>query len=190
MTSFEAYRLYVALKKHFNSKSYDYFKYDGKVNVTHRSFERRPDQYFFHKLSKMRDAKMMLVYNLVDSDSWIGDICINEESLERYYMHKKVNQSLKREMELALSKFESITQMLSAENGMTPLIIKKFIQREVPLEILVVICDTLRTQAYWRRMVPNDPLLEKVLDIVVKYKGFMNYDKKEMKGIITKELPK
>ena len=39
MTDFEAYRQFLALKLHFTSEHYDYFKYNGKHNATVSSFE-------------------------------------------------------------------------------------------------------------------------------------------------------
>ena len=40
-TGFAAFALYNALKLHFTSKSYDYFKYNGKTNVTKTTFTER-----------------------------------------------------------------------------------------------------------------------------------------------------
>ena len=34
MTDFEAYRQFLALKLHFTSEHYDYFRYNGKHNAT------------------------------------------------------------------------------------------------------------------------------------------------------------
>ena len=49
---FEVYKTYLAVKLHFTSKSYDYIKYEGKVNAKLDTFTSRNDRYFFHKLSK------------------------------------------------------------------------------------------------------------------------------------------
>jgi len=43
MTAFESYRVYSALKLHFTTDSYDYFKYNGKTKVTPENFEKRKD---------------------------------------------------------------------------------------------------------------------------------------------------
>ena len=40
-TPLEAYQTYLAIKNHFSSPSYDYFKYQGKVKVNSQSFEKR-----------------------------------------------------------------------------------------------------------------------------------------------------
>ena len=52
MTGYEAFCLYTSLKLHFNSNSYDYFKYHGKVNTSVDAFENRKDKWHFYKLSR------------------------------------------------------------------------------------------------------------------------------------------
>jgi hypothetical protein len=54
---FTAYSEYLAIKRHFTTK-YDYFKYNGKVNVSKESFESRRDAYQFQRLSKKKDYKI------------------------------------------------------------------------------------------------------------------------------------
>ena len=51
-TGFAAYALWNALKLHFTSDSYDYFKYNGKTSISVTSFENRKDKYHFYKLSR------------------------------------------------------------------------------------------------------------------------------------------
>ena len=48
-TGFAAFALYNALKLHFTSDSYDYFKYHGKTNVSKQTFTTRKDKYQFYK---------------------------------------------------------------------------------------------------------------------------------------------
>lgn len=81
MTTFETFKLYIALKNHFTLKTYDYFKYNGKTRTSQKSFEKRNDKFFFQKLSKHNDILGFLVSNLiVNSKSWIKDLTYNEQS--------------------------------------------------------------------------------------------------------------
>ena len=52
MTGYEAFSIYNSLKLHFSQQSYNYFKYNGKSNITITSFENRKDKYHFYKLSR------------------------------------------------------------------------------------------------------------------------------------------
>ena len=48
---FDVFKTYLAVKNHFTT-DYDYNKYGGRVTAKLESFTKRPDRYFFHKLSK------------------------------------------------------------------------------------------------------------------------------------------
>ena len=60
MTEFDAYRQFLALKLHFTSNSYDYFKYNGKCNVTVSSFNKRREKFFFKKLSREYNSEELV----------------------------------------------------------------------------------------------------------------------------------
>ena len=51
MKAFDAYQVYTAIKLHFSSSRYDYFKFDGKTKVSIEKFLQRNDRYFFEKIS-------------------------------------------------------------------------------------------------------------------------------------------
>ena len=48
-TPFEVYTKYLALKNHFESKSYDYHKYGGKVRATTPDFMVEKHNHFFKR---------------------------------------------------------------------------------------------------------------------------------------------
>ena len=47
---YDAYTLYLGIKLHFHSDSYDFVKYNGKVKSDINSFLKRKDKYHFGKL--------------------------------------------------------------------------------------------------------------------------------------------
>ena len=79
MTGYETFTTYQALKLHFTQDSFDYFKYNGKSNVSVTSFENRKDKYHFYKLSRRfaqkDDLILFVVANFLEDDSsWIGKL--------------------------------------------------------------------------------------------------------------------
>ena len=97
ITGYEAFGIYNALKLHFTQESYDYFKYNGKTNVSLSSFENRKDKWHFTKLSKKFNLKddlvSFIVSNLVNNEKlWIGDL-LNEDADVHHMKWKKVIQS-------------------------------------------------------------------------------------------------
>ena len=96
MKPFEAYKKYIAIKSHFQSK-YDFFKFKGVVKANQQNFEVRRDKAFFHKVSKIYNEEQYqqyLVANfLQNKDIWIGDI-FSESGRQKYLDYKKRIQSL------------------------------------------------------------------------------------------------
>mgnify|MGYP003331204807 CR=1 FL=1 len=97
MTPFEAYKKYVALKLHFKSENYDYFKFSGQFNASKDSFDRRKDRHFFQRLSKIyteKNFEHLLIANLLDDpDTWIGAI-MSDVGRNKLHEWKKINQAL------------------------------------------------------------------------------------------------
>ncbi len=67
ISGYEAFGLYQALKLHFTTDSYDYFKYAGKTNISVTTFENRKDKYHFYKLSRKYSNKEDLINFIVYS---------------------------------------------------------------------------------------------------------------------------
>ena len=94
-TGYAAFTLYNSLKLHFTSKSYCYFKYHGKTNVSAVTFLKRKDKYSFYKLSRkysLDELKDFYVANFLEGDKWVGDMAKDGE--EVYKKWQKTQQSL------------------------------------------------------------------------------------------------
>ena len=64
-TAFNSYVKYLAYKRHFTTKSYDFHKYNGKVKANFETFRTRNDAYFFAKLANKPDYENMILANMV-----------------------------------------------------------------------------------------------------------------------------
>ena len=125
---FESYKLYNALKLHFESDSYDALKYNYKTSIKPTSFFKRKDKYFFAKLAKTyeKDLKEFYIANFKNDVKYVGDM-LNEGG-ERYYRdHKKIMESLSYKFENDINKLSdmnvSFDSLLEAEENNHPLII-------------------------------------------------------------------
>ena len=82
MDPFESYKLYNALKLHFES-SYDAVKYNFKTNASPNAFFKRKDKYFFAKVGRMFDTPPELINyyaaHFVADNNWVGDMLGNEQ---------------------------------------------------------------------------------------------------------------
>ena len=95
MTSYEAYTLYLAIKLHFTTANYDYFKHNAKVNSSLNAFLKRNDRFFFHKLATKYGDKLQDYYvsNFVDKPkTWVGDL-VRADGDTIYNKWRKYNES-------------------------------------------------------------------------------------------------
>ena len=80
------YLLYLMLKGHFNNR-YDVLKYNWRMNVSDKAFEKRKDKYFFKRLSEKYNIEELVhifVSNLVSNENaWVGEIS-GADALQHY----------------------------------------------------------------------------------------------------------
>lgn len=138
MDPFESYKLYNALKLHFES-SYDAVKYNFKTNASPNAFFKRKDKYFFAKLAKNqgKDLLQYYVFNFVEDVKYIGDM---ED--RHFTKHRKIHDSLSRtflnDINI-LAEENSFDDLLVVKNiNEAPKIIEKWMHEEISLETVVI----------------------------------------------------
>jgi hypothetical protein len=195
MSPFEVYKTYLAFKSHFIKKTYDYHKYCGRSRASLDSFHKRKDRYFFEKISRQKndeEIKSFFVANFAECNDperlWIGDIIRNGE--DTYSNWLKKSQSLtylfKTECEVFISK-ENFENLFDCKNGNHPEILKKYLQKALTLETLVILNMILNyVKDFDKKM--NDPVWEMMSLKIQKYQSFINIDvagyKKILKEIV------
>jgi hypothetical protein len=96
MNSYDAYTLYLAIKLHFTSDSYDFYRHNAKVNSSFNTFLKRNDRFFFHKLTTKYTREEMLQYFVSNffhnSKTWIGNL-VRADGETTYNKWRKYNQS-------------------------------------------------------------------------------------------------
>lgn len=187
MDAFEAYKHYLALKSHFTSKTYDFFKYNGAVKAKRESFESRNDKYFFQKLSKHKDITNFLVSLFVygKKDMWIGDVVRNEESEQIYKKWQKTTQSLTYVFMGDLEKFnEDLVSSFVVNDGQHPHALKLLLQNEISIETFIIMNDIMRFTPTWNREIVEQVVWPEVRQKCKKYHPFVTYDKEKLKNIV------
>ena len=138
MDPFDSYKLYNALKLHFETDSYDAVKYNYKSNVTPNSFFKRKDKYFFAKLAKNYDKDLLNYYvaNFKNGVGYVGDM-INESGEKNYSEHKRIQESIHRVFSIDINKLndqeQGFDKLFESDNGQLPLVIKFWMQEEICL---------------------------------------------------------
>ena len=188
MDPFESYKLYNALKLHFET-GYDAVKYNFKSNVTPQSFFKRKDKYFFAKLAKKYNGNLKDFYisQFINEQSYVGDMMDSEA--ERYYStYKKIKESIHRVFSIDINNMSDLNadfdKFFLSENGQQPYIVQLWMQEEISLETVVIL-----NSIFGFIQIENSKVLDTIVwpdnkRMIDKYTPFVNFDKDKCKTML------
>ena len=159
MEAYDAYKIYHALKLHFNSE-YDYNKYNGKAKVTVDSYLKRRDKPFFARVARKyltpHNTKEFFVSNfIVNPKGWVGDF--NEQNHADYRKRvESLGYNYQNELLELFAKVKKFDDIFYVEEGQHPLLLKQFLAKKVSLESMCILQELLNYCKYW-----NDDINEK-----------------------------
>ena len=193
-TGFAAYALWNALKLHFTSDSYDYFKYNGKTNVSKQTFTTNKSKYHFYKLSRkynLEELKDFYVANFIQGKGdWVGDLL--QDGDENYTKWQKTQQSLTYTFEndiiVLLDKVENPNDLLVVRNNEFPKLMQYTTQGDVTLETLIILDDLMNFFPMWEKEIYDDIVWPNFKTKCMKYKPFLHYDKEKFKQILKEKI--
>jgi hypothetical protein len=183
-TPYQLYKMYVGLKMHFSSTSYDFFKYNGKVRTTEEAFETRKDKYKFVKLSKHKDPAGVLVANFVINQKfWVGQI--DDPESERVYTNwLRTQESLSYNFTQEMKKLfdgKSLDDVLAVPDGQHPFLLSAHLRGNVSLESITILQGILNFVPYWNDAIVDPILWVDTRNLITKYSPFMDYDRAAFK---------
>ena len=190
MDPFEVYKLYNAIKLHFEQDSYDAIKYNYKTTVNPQSFFKRKDKYFFAKLGKnQKDLQNFFVFNFIEDMKYVGDM-MDIEGQQNYTKHKKIHESIHREFEKDINTItEQFDNLLVVHTINTPpKIIEMWMEEEVSLETVVILnslTDFIRVEG---KKITETLFWPDVSRKIIKYGPFVNFSKEKCLNIIKKRF--
>lgn len=178
MSPFECFQLYIALKNHFKTKTYDFFKYHGKTNASRTSFDKRRDKIFFEKLAKHTDCKGFLVSNLLENTSaWVRELAYSDKAEETYTNWLRRQQSLQYLYKQDLTKLrEAFDDNILVKDNNHPHIVVLYLRKQIQLETLCIVCKLTNCLEYWEKHSEDDPIFEEVIQLVKKYTPFISIE--------------
>lgn len=196
ISGYDAYCLYISLKSHFNTKSYDFFKY-GKKKIKTNTYLSRSDRIFFDKLAKRykeQDLVGIIIANLLDNNHfWVGDF-LSSDSEEVFVQWKRRTESLeyvfKQECDALFDFLEQsklkFDDMFRCENGDHPILLKFLLRKEVSAETFAILNILVGFLNKWNEKMSDDPVWSEVGVRYAKYEKFLafNEDRKKKFGKI------
>jgi len=192
MSGFDCYQTYLAVNNHFKQKSYDFFKYHGKISAKTASYEARKDKYFFEKASrkfKRDDFIKYLVANFTRGNTWIGELLTPKTEIDFKKWRKRIESlsyNFKEELSQIHDKEENFNKLLLISNGRHPMLFRLYQRGMVSLETLVLLDDLVHFTKHWSKH--DDIILNEVVELIHKYRPFLyhftNADNNKLKHIV------
>ena len=195
VNGFDVYKIYLAVKLHFTTDSYDYHKYEGKVNCKLETFTKNNARYFFHKLGtkySKDDILCFFVSNfLSDSNKWIGDLTRNDGQ-DVYLDWKKRNDAFeyhfRSDCVYIANDFNvkrlSFNDGFNAFGGQHPRFFQLVLSKNISYESAVVFNEILSYSKRWDKQITEKvvwPIHSKRLK---KYTQFVKYNPTSVKLIL------
>ena len=179
MTAFDTYRTYLALNQHFTRKSYDYFKYNGKVKVSETTFLGRKDRYFFEKASRKFKKEEFIEFLLANytsgTEHWIGNLMSGANLVEMKKWKKRIDSltyTFKEDIISIVDQDETLDSALKMQEGRHPLLYRLYLRKKVSLETLVILDDLVEYSKLWKRY--DDMMMNDLLFLMEKYRPFFH----------------
>ena len=195
MHGFDVYRTYLAFKQHFSNPSFDFFKYDGKVNAKESTYQQRNDFYFFETIARKysdQEIKEFMLATFVASETpekvWVGDI--KRSGKDNWLVWTKLHQSLayvvKQDLNRVAQHLETTSDTfnnLFETMGGHPPILKLYIRRVISLETVIILDMCLGFMVQWDKTL-KDPLWEQLSFKIKKYKPFLSIPTHKYKTLL------
>ena len=182
---YDSYKLYLAMKLHFNSENYNFKQYNGHVKADLSSFMKRKDKFHFAKLARKYKDKLIDFYiaNLSQGDYWAGEL-LEREAEERYTDWRKRRQKLshmfEQEVKQLLEK-KTIQEVLTCTGGQHPYLLKQFLGKKISLETMCILDEITDYSKSWKKLISENIVYPGVHHRIDKYKSFLSYDQKKYK---------
>lgn len=192
---FDVFKTYLAIKLHFTSDSYDYFKYEGKVNCKLDTFTKRNDRYFFHKLStkyKQDEIIDFFVSNFLSDDKkWIGNLLQND-GRDVYLDFKKRKESFnyffRSDCTNVYNDFSSrglsFDDGFICTNGQHPRVLRLLIQKKISYQTAIVLDYYLTFIKNWDKKIEEKIVWPNISNKITKLKPFIRFNSVECKNIL------
>jgi hypothetical protein len=184
MNSFGAYQLFLAMKQHFTTNSYDYQRFNGKVRASEASYQKRKDKYFFEKLGRVQDPQRRVLSCVLRDVMHVQAIVSSEgEKIEMEYI--KTTQALSQAFKTDLNALRRPLDILLTRtpNGSYPPLLSAYINEQTSIQTMIILDGLVGYMDRWNLELEDDLLWPDIKLKLEKYKPFLTYDRKKMRQI-------
>lgn len=181
---FLCYQVYCAVKAHFNSESYDYFKYGGHIKIAESTYKKRRDKNAFIRLAKkfqkVASLEEFLFANFIDNDGKLIFEMLTDEAQRvnldwqrrkgsRFYIFTQECQKIH---QLTGGDFMSAIRVNKTQTH--PFLLTLMLRGEIGYDTVVILDQILSFLSIWKKEISDRIIypkyslkLEKVRSVVM-----------------------
>ena len=194
MTSYEAYTLYLAIKLHFTTPNYDYFKHNAKVNSSLNAFLKRNDRFFFHKLATKYGDSLIDYYvsNFANKPKvWVGDL-VRADGDTIYNKWRKYNESFSYNFRNDCVHIRNVIDgdnirfddVFSVVNGQHPRMLRLLLSGKVSIQSVIIFNKVLSFLNRWDKEIKETIIWPEKSFKITKLRPFINVNITKCKFIM------
>jgi hypothetical protein len=191
MNELEMFHLFTAIKLHFNSKTYDYFRYNKKIK--RRKFLSEKDLHVFRLLKKRHssDFENYCVANIVSNPLLWQTELLTDECEDIYIKWRKTQESLMHvfssDIKRMIEKYDGLKPIFKIKTTY-PIIMHEVAQENITLETAVILDEILNFIEKLNCKFTDDFIWDDFVLRCRKYKSFLVFSKQEVIKILKLKL--
>ena len=189
MQAYDAYKLYLGLKLHFQNDNYDFQRFNGGVRSSPESYYKRKDRWFFEKLVKKYKGdqiKEFFISNFITGDRYGGLHTDNSDIVYTDWKRRlqSVTYNFKSDLDVLLESVDHFDDLFQ-KNAQYPIILLKLYQEEIQLETFLILNQMLNFFPQFDKELDEYqwPVTRKLCN---KYGSFLNVDLEKYSQIVKK----
>jgi len=192
MSGIEVYKMYLSLKLHFTTDTFDYFKYGNAAKASQQSFDSRRDKFFFVKLSrtfKEDELREFFVANMIVEDK-VYPATLVREGAKNYQEYLKRKQSLTYRFKEDVFTLHEVSQKfdkLFIIDGMHPPLLKAHLGGRISIETLAIFQKIFNYVENFDKIIKEEIVWRPIRNRILKYEPFIHIDKGKYKNIIKQQ---
>ena len=195
MNSYEAYKLYLAVKLHFSTDNYDFFKHNAKVNSSFNTFLKRNDRFFFHKLVTKYKPDELLDYFVANfasnSKTWIGDL-VRADGETTYNKWRKYNESFTYNFRSDIVRISNdasdadvrFDDALRVHSGQHPRLLRLFLSKQISIQTIIIMDKILTFVKNWDKEIAESVIWPEISHKIARLSPFIKFNRTKCKFIM------
>ena len=194
---YEVYGLLTAIRVHYLSDSYDFFKYNGECRAIckYEIFSKRKDKYSFLKLGRVYNQQDMIYFlgvNLYENSNFsVHDMFYDEQNV-RYKEWKSRQTDAARKHNLKEFLKNDIKQIITVQENKLPVLFEMMLGGQIHHDTVVLLDTSLKFTNEWLKAYPGDPVVIPLITKFNKFKRFVQnitiYDISTYENIIQEHM--